>query len=85
MFRTPVDGFFPTFQGLKILVRVIEGGNHIENHLKGNENWFELEGVRVIVGFELPRVNCSECMTEIQGKSMLVRVSEGSNYREWSV
>ena len=50
MFRTPVDGFFPTFQGLKILVRVIEGGNHIENHLKGNENWFELEGVRVIKG-----------------------------------
>ena len=27
------------------------------------------------MGFELPRVNCSECMTEIQGKSMLVRVS----------
>ena len=36
----------------------------------GNENWFELAGVRVIEG-----KNYSECMTEIQGKSSLVRVS----------
>ena len=56
MFRTPVDGLFPDFSRAQNMVRVIEGGNHIENHLKGNENWFELEGVRVIVGFELPRV-----------------------------
>ena len=27
----------------------------------------------------------SECMTEIQGKSILVRVSEGSSYRESTV
>ena len=33
----------------------------MENDLRGNENWFELAGVRV--------------MTEIQGKSILVRVS----------
>ena len=29
--------------------------------------------------------NYSECMTEIQGKSILVRVSEGSSYRESTV
>ena len=29
----------------------------MENDLRGNENWFELVGVRVIDrGFELPRV-----------------------------
>ena len=28
----------------------------MENDLKGNENWFELAGVRVIEGFKLPRV-----------------------------
>ena len=28
----------------------------MENDLRGNENWFELAGVQVIVGFELPRV-----------------------------
>ena len=27
----------------------------------------------------------SECMTEIQGKSILVRVSDGSSYRESTV
>ena len=32
------------------------GWSHIENDLRGNENWFELAGVRVIMGFELPRV-----------------------------
>ena len=36
----------------------------------GNENWFELAGVRVIEGSSY-----SECTTEIQGKSVLVRVS----------
>ena len=37
------------------------GWSHIENDLRGNENWFELAGVRVIVGFELPRVKL-QCM-----------------------
>ena len=31
------------------MVRVIEGKS-IENDLRGNENWFELAGVRVIEG-----------------------------------
>ena len=44
----------------------------MENDLRGNENWFELAGVRVIKG--KITVN-QECMTEIQGKSTLVRVS----------
>ena len=55
MFRTPVDGFIPDFLRAQNMVRVIEG-NHIENDLRGNENWFQLTGVKVIVGFELPRV-----------------------------
>ena len=44
MFRTPVDGFFPDFLKAQNMVRVIE------NDLRGNENWFELAGVRVIEG-----------------------------------
>ena len=36
-------------------------------------------------GFELPRVKYSECMTEIQRKSILVRVSEGLSYWELTV
>ena len=48
MFRTPVDGFFPDFLRVQDMVRVIE--HYIENDLRGNENWFELAGVRVIEG-----------------------------------
>ena len=44
MFRTPVDGFFPDFLKAQNMVRVIE------NDLRGNENWFELAGVRVTEG-----------------------------------
>ena len=47
MFRTPVDGFFPDFLRAQNMVRVIEG---IENDLRGNENWFELSGIRVTEG-----------------------------------
>ena len=33
------------------MVRVFEGKlDYIENELRGNENWFELAGVRVIEG-----------------------------------
>ena len=49
MFRTSVDGFFPNFLRAQKMVRVIEGKN-IENDLRGNENWFELEEVPVIEG-----------------------------------
>ena len=45
------------------------------NDLKGNENWFELAGVRVIEASNYRGQNYSECMTEIQGKPILVRVS----------
>ena len=41
--------------------------------------------VRVIEGSHYRGQNYSECMTEIQGKSILVRVSEGSSYRESTV
>ena len=51
MFRTPVDGFFPDFLRAQNMVQVIEDkNNYIENDLSGNENWFELAGVRVIEG-----------------------------------
>ena len=56
MFRTPVDVFFPDFLRAQNMVQVIEGKIIIENDLRGNENWFQLTGVKVIVGFELPRV-----------------------------
>ena len=51
-----------------------------------------VSGSSIYRGFELPRVNYSKCRTEIQGKSILVRVStrfkfnsEGSSYRELTV
>ena len=55
MLRTAVDGFFPDFLRAQNMVQVIKG-KIIENDLRRDENWFELAGVRVIVGFELPRV-----------------------------
>ena len=51
MFRTPVDGFFPDFLRAQNMVQVIEGKIIIiGNDLKGNENRFELVGVRIIEG-----------------------------------
>ena len=48
------------------------GCKHKENDLKGSENYFELWRVLVTEGkFAV------KCMTEIQGKSILVRVSVG--------
>ena len=52
------------------------------NDLKGNKNYFELAGGSTERGFELRVQNYSKCKKEIQGKSTLVRVSEGSSYRE---
>ena len=55
----------------------------IDHDLKGNKNYFELAEDSSYRGFELPRLNDSKCMNEIQGKSILVRVSrEGSSYQE---
>ena len=63
------------------MVRVIEGKIIIENELRGNENWFESERE-----FELSRVRVTEGkITVMQGKSILVRVSEGSSYLESTV
>ena len=51
MFRKPVAGFFPDFLTAQNMVRVIEGKIIIiENDLRGNKNWCELAGVRVIEG-----------------------------------
>ena len=48
------------------------GCKHKENELKGSENCFELMSVLVTEGkFAV------KCMSEIQGKSILVRVSVG--------
>ena len=49
------------------------------NDLRGNKNYFELAGGSSYLGFESPRVNYSKYMKEIQGKSILVRASEGSS------
>ena len=50
MFRTSVDGFFPDlFKGSKH-GSSYRGKNYIENDLRGNDNWFELAGVRVTKG-----------------------------------
>ena len=46
------------------------------NYLKGNKNFFKLAG-----GYQ----GYSKCMEEIKGKSILVRVSEGSSYQESTV
>ena len=46
----------------------------------GNENYFDLAG-----GSSYRGSNYSKCMKEMQGKSILVRVSEGSSYRESTV
>ena len=61
LFRTPVHGDFLRAQNM---VRVIEG----KIVYKGSEG--KQREVRVIEG-----KNYSKCMTEIQGKSILVRVS----------
>ena len=61
------------------------GQNYVENEFRRNEDWFELAGVRVIEGSSHRGGNYSEYMTEIQGKSNLVLVGEGSNYRESTV
>ena len=55
------------------------------NDLRGNKNYFELAG-----GSSYRGLNYSKCMTEIQRKSVLVRVSArfelaGSSYRESNV
>ena len=50
------------------------------NDLRGNENYFELAG-----GSSYEGNITVKCMKEIQDKSILVRVSEGSSYRESTV
>ena len=52
------------------MVRVIEGKNYIENDPKGNGNYFELSG-----GSSYRGKIYINCIKEIHGKSMLVRVS----------
>ena len=53
-----------------------EGVKLCRNDLRdGNKNYFKLAEGSNYQGFELPRLNYSECMKEIQGKSILVQVS----------
>ena len=87
VFRTPVHCFFSRlFKGSKKktwfeLSRV----KLYRIDLRGNKNYFELAG-----GSSYRGLNYSKCTTEIQGKSVLVRVSArfelaGSSYRESNV
>ena len=81
MFRTSAH-FFLNFHALKTwfeLLRVKLYGND----LKGNKNYFWLAGGSE--GFELPRVNGKISVNvwrKSRGNPTLVRVSEGSSYRE---
>ena len=68
-----VHCFFPTFEGLKTWFELSRVKLY-RNDLRGNKNYFELAGDSSYRGFELPRQNYCKCMTEIQGKSILVRV-----------
>ena len=52
------------------------------NDLKENKNYFELAGGSSYGGSSYRGYNYKKCMKEIQGKSTLVLVSEGSSYRE---
>ena len=52
------------------------------NDLKKNKNYFELAGGSSYGGSSYRGYNYKKCMKEIQGKSTLVLVSEGSSYRE---
>ena len=55
--------------------------NLYRNDLRdGNKNYFKLAGGSNYQVFELPRLNYGKCMKKIQGKSILVQVSEGSSY-----
>ena len=48
-----------TFRGnIKRFESSTQGWNHIENDLKGNENYFKLVGGSSLWGFKLPVVNC---------------------------
>ena len=52
------------------------------NDLKENKNYFELAGGSSYEESSYRGYNYKKCMKEIQGKSTLVLVSEGSSYRE---
>ena len=55
MFRTPVDCFSPTFQGLKTWFELSRVKLY-KNDPRGKKNYFELAGGSSYRGFELPRV-----------------------------
>ena len=78
--------FFPRlFKGSKKTWFELSRVKLYRNDLSGNKNYFELAG-----GSSYRGLNYSKCMTEIQGKSVLVRVSARfefarSSYRESNV
>ena len=49
---------------------------------KPDKNYFQLAGGSSYRRFTVTMQGYSKCMKQIQGKSFLVRVSEGSSYRE---
>ena len=87
MFRTPVHCIFPDYlRAQKKTWFELSRVKLYRNDLRGNKNYFELAG-----GSSYRGLNYSKCMTEIQGKSVLVRrVSAklelaSSSYRESTV
>ena len=66
--------FFPTFYRLKTWLELSRAKLN-RNDLRENKNYSEVARGTSYRGFALLRVNYSKCMTEIQGKSILVQVS----------
>ena len=57
----------------------------MENALRGNENWFELAGVRVTEGKITVNVCGNPGEIDFGSSWREVRVGEGSSYRESTV
>ena len=66
--------FFPNFYRLKTWFELSRAKLN-RNDLRENKNYSEVARGSSYRGFALLRVNYSKCMTEIQGKSILVQVS----------
>ena len=64
MFRTPIHGYFPDSLRLKTWFELSRVKLY-RSDLRGNKNYFELAG----------NSSYSKCMTEIQRKSIFVRVN----------
>ena len=75
---------FPDFLRAQNMVRVMEGKLY-RKWPEGKRKLVRVSGSSSYGGFELPRVKLQLMYDGNPGKSILVRVSEGSSYRESTV